>query len=253
MNTLTIKNVKIGEGTPKVIVPLVGKTEEAIIQEAEAVKALSADVVEWRVDCYENVEDLAAVSAMLTKIRAVFVDELLLFTFRSHKEGGNKEISDAYYLELNKAAILTENIDLVDVELYSGVAIISDLVATAKENGVYVVMSNHDFIKTPDKEEIISRLCKMQECGADLPKIAVMPTSVADVITLLDATNTMKTKYANRPIITMSMGGNGVISRLAGELFGSAMTFGAGKEASAPGQIPVDELKAVLEILHKRL
>ncbi|MEH6942906.1 type I 3-dehydroquinate dehydratase [Bacillus sp. JJ722] len=253
MNTLTIKHVKIGEGTPKVIVPLVGKTEEAILQEAESVKALAADVVEWRVDCYENVGDIKAVSELLLKIRAVFVDELLLFTFRSHKEGGDKEISDMYYLELNKAAILTKNIDLVDVELFSEKAIVSELVATAKENGVYVIMSNHDFIKTPDKEEIISRLCKMQEYGADLPKIAVMPTSVSDVITLLDATNTMQTQYANRPIITMSMGGTGVISRLAGELFGSAMTFGAGKEASAPGQIPVDELRAVLGILHKSL
>jgi 3-dehydroquinate dehydratase-1 len=93
----------------------------------------------------------------------------------------------------------------------------------------------------------------MQEYGADIPKIAVMPTSVEDVITLIDATNTMKAKYADRPIITMSMGGTGVISRLAGEVFGSAFTFGAGKEASAPGQIPVGELRTILEILHKSM
>ena len=90
----------------------------------------------------------------------------------------------------------------------------------------------------------------MQEYRADIPKIAVMPKSVADVITLLDATHTMKTQYADRPLITMSMGGKGVISRLAGEVFGSAFTFGAGKEASAPGQIQVADLRMVLEILH---
>ena len=93
----------------------------------------------------------------------------------------------------------------------------------------------------------------MQEYGADIPKIAVMPKSVDDVITLLDATNTMKTQYGDRPLITMSMGGTGVISRLAGEVFGSAFTFGAGKEASAPGQIPVAELRKVLEILHESM
>ncbi|WP_042348104.1 type I 3-dehydroquinate dehydratase [Bacillus massiliigorillae] len=253
MSILKIKDVTIGEGASKIIVPLVGKTEAEILQEAEMVKALTPDVVEWRVDIYEHVENLQAVTQLIAKLRKVFAEELLLFTFRSHKEGGNKEISDAFYLELNQTAIRTKNIDLVDVELFNEEENVKTLLATAKENGVFVIMSNHDFFKTPAKEEIINRLRKMQEFGADIPKIAVMPTSVADVITLLDATNTMKTKYADRPIITMSMGGTGVISRLAGEVFGSAFTFGAGKEASAPGQIPVEELRTVLNILHKSL
>jgi 3-dehydroquinate dehydratase-1 len=253
MNTLKIKNVTVGEGTPKIIVPLVGTTKEQILQEAELVKDLRPDVVEWRVDCYEDVENLATVKDLLAQLRDLFVDELLLFTFRSHKEGGNKEISDEFYVELNQAAVFTKNIDLVDVELFTGDKHVNAIVSTAKENGVFVVMSNHDFFKTPAKEEIIYRLRKMQEYGADIPKIAVMPTSVADVITLLDATNTMKSQYVDRPIITMSMGGTGVISRLASEVFGSAFTFGAGKAASAPGQIPVAELRTVLEILHKSM
>ncbi|MET1176254.1 type I 3-dehydroquinate dehydratase, partial [Paenibacillus amylolyticus] len=86
-----------------------------------------------------------------------------------------------------------------------------------------------------------------QELGGDLPKIAVMPETTADVLRLLEATCTMNEKYADRPIITMSMAGKGIISRLAGEVFGSAMTFGAAKKASAPGQIAAGELK---EILH---
>ena len=112
-------------------------------------------------------------------------------------------------------------------------------------------MSNHDFFKTPSKEEIVSRLCKMQDLGADLPKIAVMPQSTADVLTLLCATDEMVTKFAKTPIITMSMAGIGVISRLSGEIFGSALTFGAAKEASAPGQLSVDKLNKVLEVIHE--
>ena len=253
MSTITIKNVTVGEGAPKIIVPLVGTTEEKILKEAELVKELKPDVVEWRVDIFEKVEDLEAVIDMIVKLRHVFDEELLLFTFRSHKEGGNKEISDEYYVLLNQTAIFTKKIDLVDVELFNEEKNLKEILLTAKANGVYVIMSNHDFFKTPAKDEIVSRLRKMQEYGADIPKIAVMPTSVADVITLLDATNTMKTQYADRPIMTMSMGGTGVISRLAGEVFGSAFTFGAGKEASAPGQIPVAELRTVLEILHKSM
>ena len=106
---------------------------------------------------------------------------------------------------------------------------------------------------TPSKEEIISRLCAMQEKGADIPKIAVMPQSKKDVLTLLSATNEMAEEHANRPIITMSMAATGVISRLAGEVFGSCLTFGAAKKASAPGQMGVNDLKTVLETLHKSL
>ncbi|WP_102345090.1 type I 3-dehydroquinate dehydratase [Bacillus sp. Marseille-P3661] len=253
MSTLTIKNLTIGKGIPKVIVPLVGKTASDLFEEAKIVNDLNPDVVEWRVDTYEHVEDLDAVQITLKKIRNILTKTLILFTFRTHKEGGNKEISHAYYTQLNEMAISTQNIDLVDVELFNTEEIVTKLVATAKEHGVFVIMSNHDFAKTPPKEEIVSRLIKMHEYGAHIPKIAVMPTSVADVLTLLDATNSMKLKYPDVPIITMSMGGTGVISRLAGELFGSAFTFGAGKAASAPGQIPAADLRTVLEIFHKSM
>ena len=77
-----------------------------------------------------------------------------------------------------------------------------------------------------------------------------MPKSTKDVITLLSATEEMSANYAQQPIVTMSMSGMGAVSRIAGETFGSAITFGAAKKASAPGQIPVEDLRNVLKILH---
>ena len=127
------------------------------------------------------------------------------------------------------------------------------VVETAHANGVKMIASNHDFHKTPAKEEIVSRLRKMQDLGADIPKIAVMPQNKKDVLTLLAATEEMTTNYADRPIITMSMAGTGVISRLCGEVFGSSMTFGAAKKASAPGQMGVNDLSTVLDLLHKAM
>lgn len=89
----------------------------------------------------------------------------------------------------------------------------------------------------------------MQDLGADLPKIAVMPQSPQDVLTLLAATLTMKEKYATRPLITMSMGKSGGVSRVTGRLFGSAMTFGTVGQASAHGQIAIAKLREVMDIL----
>lgn len=246
-----VQGIKIGEGRPKICVPIMGKSLELLIEEIRQLKDEAIDLVEWRVDHYEICGDLAEVTVTLEKIRDVLGNIPLLVTFRSQKEGGEKAISVEEYVALNKTIIATQKADLIDVELFIGDEVVKDITNFAHQHNVKVVMSNHDFSQTPDKEEIIKRLCKMQKLNADLPKIAVMPQNTEDVLTLLSATNEMATKYANRPIITMSMAGMGVISRLAGEIFGSALTFGAVKTASAPGQIPVNKLNDILETIHK--
>ena len=82
-------------------------------------------------------------------------------------------------------------------------------------------MSNHHFHETPDEADIVARLTSMAEFGADVPKIAVMPTSVDDVLTLLTATHEANEKL-DQPIITMSMGDLGKVSRLSGQVFAHA-------------------------------
>lgn len=253
IKTITVKNIIIGEGTPKICVPMVGSSFAHLIEEANYLKTLDLDLVEWRVDFFEHVEKIEKVKEVLRGIRAILPQTPLVFTFRSAKEGGEKEVSTSFYFELNKAIAETGLVDIVDVELFNDENDVKALIEAAHSKNVYVIISNHDFHATPVKEEIISRLRKAQELGGDLPKIAVMPASTADVLTLLDATTTMNEQYADRPIITMSMAGKGVISRLAGELFGSAITFGAAKKASAPGQVSVKELRSVLNLLHTSL
>jgi 3-dehydroquinate dehydratase-1 len=253
MKTLKIRDLTIGEGAPKIIVPIVGKTKEEILEKAKSFKEIKIDVVEWRVDFYDEVFNIEKVLDTLRELRNALDDILILFTFRTKKEGGEKEISIEKYTELNKAVAESGNVDLVDVEIFSGDDVVKENIKNIQDAGVLVVGSNHDFFKTPDKDDIVFRLRKMQDMGASIPKIAVMPQSTEDVLTLLAATNEMNTKYADRPIITMSMGPMGVISRLSGEIFGSAMTFGAVGQTSAPGQIPVEELTTTLEILHKAL
>ena len=144
-------------------------------------------------------------------------------------------------------------VDIVDVELFTGDEFVKEMIEVAHENGVKVIMSNHDFFKTPSKEEIVSRLCKMQELGADIVKIALMPEKEEDVLTVLSATLDMKKNHAKVPVVTMSMGGKGVISRVAGEIFGSDMTFGAVNKVSAPGQLEVGKLVEILKTLHEAL
>lgn len=253
MKTVRVRNVEIGAGIPKICVPIVGTTKEEIIAEAKTFDTLPVDVVEWRADWFEGVFDFDQVLDILKNLREVLGNTPLLMTFRTSKEGGEKAIEDAAYAELNIKAAQSGYVDLVDVEVFTGDEIVRQIMEGAHAEGVKVVASNHDFFKTPDKDDIVGRLRKMQDLGADISKIAVMPQNKKDVLTLLAATEEMVSEYADRPIITMSMAGTGVISRLCGEVFGSALTFGAAKKASAPGQMGVNELNTVLNLLHNAL
>lgn len=250
MNPVIIRNLKIGEGMPKICVPIVGKTKDEIMQEVKNIKALPVDLVEWRADWFEHVQDFAEVKGVLNVLRETLEDMPLLFTFRTAKEGGEKAIEDAVYRELNKNVAETGLADLIDVEIFSMEEVVKEIIVCAHKCNVKVIASNHDFQKTPSEEEMVERLKKMQELDADILKIAVMPNTSRDVISLLSATEKMVTNYADRPVVTMSMASKGVVSRIAGEVFGSSITFGAAKKASAPGQIAVEELKNILDIVH---
>ena len=252
-NIVEVRGVKIGEGIPKIIVPIVGKTKEEILAAAASFEGVRLDLVEWRVDWFDGVFDFAQVADAAKALREALGNTPILFTFRTSREGGEKAIEAPVYAELNKKIAATGLVDLIDVEAFTGDEIVRDIIAAAHAAGVKVVASNHDFGKTPAKSDIVYRLRKMQDLGADIPKIAVMPKSKKDVLVLLSATEEMATDYADRPIITMSMAGTGLISRLSGEVFGSAATFGAVGKVSAPGQMNAKDLDTVLTLLHESM
>lgn len=247
MPKLSVGNVVFGEGRPKIIVPIVGKTEEEILEAAEDIKNLDCDLVEWRIDFFNEVKVNEKVANISKKVRDAIARPLLV-TFRTKKEGGVLELEDSKYFEIYHNLINHGEVDLLDVELFMNSVDVNKLIEAAHEKDIKIVMCNHDFDATPACEEIVQRLVSMEEKGADICKIAVMPNESKDVLTLLEATR-LASKKVNKPLITMSMGSLGMISRIAGEAFGSAATFGSAKEASAPGQVPVSELRKILEIV----
>lgn len=250
IKTVKVRNVVLGENIPKICIPLVAKTEEEFLIAAKNLENVTLDLVEIRIDHFNDVENLESVLNLLKKIREILKEKPLLFTFRTLKEGGEKEVPTEIYMNLNNEVAKSKIVDIIDVELFTGDDFVKEMIKIAHENQVKVIMSNHDFFKTPSKEEIVTRLCKMQDLGADIVKIALMPEKEEDVLTVLGATLEMKKNHAKVPVVTMSMGGKGVISRIAGEIFGSAMTFGAVNKVSAPGQLEAKKLEEILKVLH---
>lgn len=245
-----IGNVPLDNGMPKICVPIVGRSLDELVQECRYLKDKIYDVVELRIDFLKDVLSLDAVGQALTAVRQELPDEAILFTFRTKEEGGETDVPESYYFSLLDYTIKSGTIDAVDIEYFRDREDIKKTLTVAKEYGITVIMSNHDFHKTPSFDEITGRLIGMKKLGADVAKLACMPKSAKDVLTLLSATEAIKSQYPDEPLITMSMGRLGAISRISGECFGSSLTFGSAKKASAPGQLEVTALHQILQALH---
>ncbi|MGN0334076.1 MAG: type I 3-dehydroquinate dehydratase [Lachnospiraceae bacterium] len=247
---VTVRNLKIGEGMPKICVPIIAETEEEILRKAEEILTYPVDLIEWRVDFFENAYNLEAVEAVLSGLREILGETPLLFTFRTEKQGGCKDMVSQDYFALNLAVAMYGCVDLIDLEIYQDLERAENVIAMLHGAGIKVIASHHDFDKTPTRSEIMEKLSKMEELGADILKIAVMPNEIGDVARLLKITGRTSINM-EKPLVTMAMGEMGMVTRIAGESFGSDITFGSIGETSAPGQLQVEDLRKVLEILHK--
>lgn len=248
---LTIRNTVIGEGTPKIIVSTTGATDDQVMAQARVIGSNpNADLLEYRIDYLNFATDPAKVAALGKQIVSVIHGKPLILTFRTRAEGGVKTISDRAYADLYLALIKDHFIDILDVEMFRQPALVKEIVSAAHKAGIKVVMSSHDFTKTPDTSVLVDRLRQQDAMGADILKIATMPHNPGDVLKLLTATSEIREKYSQKPLLTMSMGGLGAITRLSGQVFGDDLTFGMIGVPSAPGQVDVQAMHQVLDTIN---
>ena len=249
MKVVTIREVTIGEGIPKICVPLIGTTKEAVLEEVTALQDVPYDLLEWRVDRFASHGNTEQVLDVLETMRTM-VKAPILFTIRTQQEGGDAALSVAQYCALNLVVASSGLVDLIDVEVGLNELDAASLIGEIHNKQCKVVGSHHNYTSTPIEEEIVRKLVEMETVGADIAKIAVMPQEMEDVDRLLDTTR-VASKACHCPIVTISMTELGTVSRIAGEAFGSAMTFGAGSEAAEKGQIDATELSNILQAIHK--
>lgn len=250
---LRLRGAVLGGPAPLVCVPVVATTPEAAALAAGAIPAGAADVVELRLDHLTGAAgDAGVVHAAVDAVRAALPDAVpLLATFRSAREGGAQPADDAAYAAVVDAVVTGPHgapvADAVDVELAAPDA--AALVARAHAAALPVVVSHHDFAATPPAADLVAVLRRQRDLGADVCKVAVMPHDPDDVLALLAATREFA-RGADRPVVTVAMGRLGLVTRLAGGVFGSAMTFASVGTASAPGQVDAAVLREVLPLLH---
>ncbi|MBO3653754.1 type I 3-dehydroquinate dehydratase [Acinetobacter bereziniae] len=248
--TLPVQRVELSELAKlpvKTIVPITAKTQEQALAQAKVIASNpDADLAEFRIDLLDFANNTHQVIALGHQLKQILGSKPMIATIRTHNEGGQLTITDADYAKTYQAYLKQPFMDMLDVEMFRDPQAVNNIVKLAHAKKVLIVMSNHDFKKTPNEDEIIQRLLKQDELGADILKIAVMPQSKQDVFTLMNATLKVS-QQSKKPLLTMSMGKLGTISRIATANMGGSFSFGMIGEASAPGQIDVTQLKQLLK------
>lgn len=252
MKKIQCRNIILDNTDTKVCIPIIGKNREELIAQAKTAKEMNPDIVEWRVDFYETLGDFDETKITLEQIHSVLKEIPIIFTFRTANEGGEKQLDFGEYSKLCLMAADNaekNNVAFIDVEVYGNkeTQVVLELIKEIQKRDVKVIGSNHHFDKTPSEEEMVDILCQMDEMGVDVCKLAVMPNEKSDVKALINASKAVDEKI-EKPIITMSMGELGAVTRVCTRVTGSVITFAAGVNASAPGQMRVDAVRYLLKI-----
>jgi 3-dehydroquinate dehydratase-1 len=197
--------------------------EKSVERFLELAKDLDADLIEVRADGLEKCtpEEVHRLVSELKKN----TNSSIILTVRKKSEGGSFA-------------------DMIDIELNSSIR--DEVVQKAKANKIGVIISHHDFDKTPWEGEMKAIVKEEMEAGADYVKIAFYAGKADDVLRLLSFTlNASKVTK----IISVSMGEKGKISRLASPVFGSAISYASIGRETGPGQLSLAETKKVFEML----
>ncbi len=197
--------------SPLIAVPLVASDDAAALRQAVAIRAHdpAPDLVELRAD-----------------------------THRGAAESGAGDWDAAERRACMEAAVASGQIAWMDVELATEAATRMEIIAAARQHGVQAIISAHDFSGTPDAATLDALFAALVAAGSDAAKLAVTAQTPDDVLRLLAAT-ARAAATTTTPLISMAMGQMGMITRLAGPLYGSSLTFATIGPASAPGQLPL--------------
>ena len=220
----------------RICLPIVETTGEKALRAVGEANGL-ADLIELRVDYLKT----ASLEPLLAKGK-----KPLIVTNRRREEGGRYEGD-----EKKRLAILREAADLgadfVDAELDSERSLLKELIN--HKNGSRIILSFHDFRRTPSPGQLRNLCGRMMGWGAEVVKIVSFARSFEDnlkVLSLIPYARERKQK-----IVAFCMGEKGKMSRIFAPLMGAAWTYASLKrqKASAPGQLTALELKRIWERL----
>lgn len=219
-------------------IPVISRNFAEAQKELTHAAELGPDVIEFRRDYFEDPENEDALFELLKSIRDQGIE--ILFTFRKKDEGGYRAADDFERSFSVINALELDACDYIDIERENEADYLNDLKERARERGVKVIISSHNFFKTPENSEIEQILSESAEKG-DIAKAAFYCNDFSDFQRLMEAGSNFRKKYPEIPLILIGMDQPGVLSRIAPEILNSNLTFVTDEKASAPGQISLED------------
>ena len=197
------------------------------------------DVVEIRLDAMPEA-DIAAICER--------VDFPLLFTNRPVWEGGGYEGLENERLQPLLAAVRS-GAALIDLELKTSSSLRGQLLEQIKDSTSRLIISFHDFKRTPDAATLNEILMRQVNSGAHIGKIVTMAHDHIDMLNVLHLQS--RAREHNFPLIAFCMGEAGKLSRVLTLLLGGYMSYAAldAQQVTAPGQMTVRQLRESLRLL----
>jgi 3-dehydroquinate dehydratase type I len=127
---------------------------------------------------------------------------------------------------------------------------LKEIRSAARAAGCRLILSHHDFRRTPPLEKLRAIVARGLSLGADLVKVACLVNSGRAAARLLSIL--AEPRFQKRVLVT-GMGKKGRIVRIAAPLLGSPFTYAAPVRGrgTAPGQLALAEMERVFRILGK--
>jgi 3-dehydroquinate dehydratase type I len=215
-------------------IPIVAKDTRSAIKKISEAKE-HADMLELRLDLMDSF-DLHEI--IQTAERPVIV------TYRSVKEGGQGCHDPLTIVSYLKSAA-DANAAYIDVELSMPAEQRNEILNNRKKSRI--IISTHMMEYTPSKDDLMSLFDESVRAGGDIVKIVIMANSIEDNLRMLELVSEAKKRKIK--IIAFCMGPLGRMSRVFSHLMGGYLTFTSLEEGeeSASGQIPVKEMRKLLE------
>ncbi len=203
------------------------------------------DIVELRVDQWPEFNE-EAYQQTLETLRVAVPEKEVLVTYRTAQQGGQGDASETEYGQIIRA-LAKQQPNYIDIEFdeLASPTDVQKLVNEAHNQRVKVIISHHNFTETPNLETLRFLYYKMHQCGGDMLKVAVMPRTPEDVLTLMSAMHQTSVTISEQ-VIGIAMGDLGKVSRLATGVFGGSISYGCLEEPQAPGQGQVKDLRRAL-------
>ena len=255
MKPLVVGETVLDDGSFNVCVTLTPGSLEELEKDLDTLETESYDLIEWRADYLETSDELnSLVLRGIALIKEMISNKPLLFTFRRHLEGGRNHIRDKELYDLRKAVIMSEQVDILDVELHffshgqsaENLSDYQDLIKMAKSRNIFCLISWHSFKHTPEEDVMLNILSTQMRLGADICKLTTMANSISDMESVMSVSR-KASRLLDVPHIALAMGDLGKVSRYSKNNAMSCITYAPLNQLTAPGQMSLKELNNKLK------